>query len=45
MDVARIDPDWDDGDRPVSAVNDAARQMFTQWITDQVGDDPDFSPR
>ena len=42
MAAARIDPDWDDGSRSISAVNDMARAMFTDWITDQVGDDPDL---
>ncbi len=40
--AARIDPEWDDGNRSISAVNDMARQMFTGWITDQVGDDPEL---
>ncbi|MDZ7676216.1 MAG: NAD(P)/FAD-dependent oxidoreductase [Acidimicrobiales bacterium] len=42
MEAARIDPEWDDGDRSVSAMNDGARQMFTQWITDQVGNDEEL---
>ena len=42
MAAARVDPEWDDGNRSVSAVNDLARQMFTQWIADQVGDDEDL---
>ncbi len=38
----RVDPDWPDQRRSISAVNDAARQVFTQWMTDQVGDDPEL---
>ncbi|HEX3981404.1 MAG TPA: hypothetical protein VHW93_09270 [Acidimicrobiales bacterium] len=26
----------------MSAVNDAARQVFTQWMADQIGDDPEL---
>lgn len=40
MQAARIDPEWEDGNRSISAINDMARGMFTDWITDQVGDDP-----
>jgi 4-hydroxyacetophenone monooxygenase len=42
IEAARIDPDWPDQERSVSAANDFARQMFTDWITEQVGDDPDL---
>ena len=42
MAAARVDPEWDDGDRSISAMNDGARAMFTQWITDQVGHDPEL---
>ena len=38
----RVDPDWPDQRRSISAVNDAAREVFTQWMADQVGDDPDL---
>lgn len=38
----RVDPDWPDQERSISALNDAARQVFTQWMADQVGDDPDL---
>ncbi|MGO8873802.1 MAG: flavin-containing monooxygenase [Acidimicrobiales bacterium] len=38
----RIDPDWPDQDRSVSAVNDAAREVFTQWMADQIGDDAEL---
>ena len=36
----RVDPDWPDQSRSVSALNDAAREVFTQWMADQIGDDP-----
>ncbi len=38
----RIDPDWPDQSRSISALNDAARQMFTQWMADQIGDDDEL---
>jgi 4-hydroxyacetophenone monooxygenase len=38
----RVDPDWPHQDRSVSEVNDAAREVFTQWIVDQVADDPEL---
>ena len=38
--AARVDPEWPDQQRAVSAANDMARLMFTQWITSQLdGDD------
>ena len=43
LDVVRVDPSFEPaaGAAPaVSELNDGARAMFTQWITDQVGDDP-----
>ncbi|MDN2499755.1 hypothetical protein FHY52_24205 [Nocardia nova] len=40
--AAEVDPAWEPQHRSVSAVNDVVRTMFTQWITDQVGDDPDL---
>ena len=39
---AVIDPDWPHQDRSINAANDMARQMFTDWITGQVGDDPEL---
>jgi 4-hydroxyacetophenone monooxygenase len=38
LDAARGDPDYADGDYAVSDINAAARMMFTQWITSQVGE-------
>jgi 4-hydroxyacetophenone monooxygenase len=40
--AAKVDPDWDDQEHSVSEVNDLARQMFTEWITSQVDDDPEL---
>jgi 4-hydroxyacetophenone monooxygenase len=41
----RVDPEWPDQSRSVSALNDAAREMFTQWMTDQVGDDRELAAK
>ena len=38
----RVDPDWPDQTRSISAINDAAREVFTQWMADQIGDDEDL---
>jgi 4-hydroxyacetophenone monooxygenase len=38
----RIDPDWPHQDRAVSEVNDAAREVFTQYMAEQVGDHPEL---
>jgi 4-hydroxyacetophenone monooxygenase len=38
LDAARCDPDYADQDYAVSDINAAARMMFTQWITSQVGE-------
>lgn len=40
--AARVDPDYPDQHRAVSEINDVARIMFTEWITSQIGDDPDL---
>ncbi len=46
LEAARIDPtyvDADGGQRlAISDANDFARQMFTEWITSQVGDDAEL---
>ena len=42
MPVMRIDPDYPHQDRAISELNDAAREMFTQWMAEQVGDDEDL---
>jgi 4-hydroxyacetophenone monooxygenase len=40
--AARVDPDYPDQQRAVSEINEITRIMFTEWITSQVGDDPDL---
>ena len=42
--AARVDPAYDSSDgRAVSETNEFTRQMFTDWITSQIGDDhPDL---
>ena len=44
LEAARIDPAYDDSDgRAVSETNEFTRQMFTDWIVSQIGDDdPDL---
>ena len=50
--AARIDPDYPDQSKAVSPINEATRQMFTDWIVSQLGDDkelidkvvPDYPP-
>ncbi len=42
LEAARIDPDWPHQDRSISEGNDFTRQMFTEWITSQVGDDAEL---
>lgn len=34
-----IDPDWPHQDRSANAVNDFTREMFSDWIRQQIGDD------
>ncbi len=38
----RVDPDYPHPERAISEINDAARQVFTQWMADQIGDDPEL---
>jgi 4-hydroxyacetophenone monooxygenase len=38
----KVDPDYPHQDRAVSEINDAAREVFTQWMADQVGDDDEL---
>ena len=40
LEAARVDPDYPDQQRAVSEVNEFTRQMFTEWIVGQVGDEP-----
>ncbi len=43
LERSRRDPEWDDSDGlAISESNLATRQMFSQWIISQVGDDPDL---
>ncbi|HET9875847.1 MAG TPA: NAD(P)/FAD-dependent oxidoreductase, partial [Mycobacterium sp.] len=42
LDAARVDPDYPGQDYAVSEINAAARLMFTDWITNQVGEDHDL---
>lgn len=42
LEAARVDPDYPDQQRAVSETNELTRQMFTAWITDQIGDRPDL---
>ena len=42
LEAARVDPDYPDQQRAVSEMNDLTRQMFTDWIVGQIGDDPDL---
>ncbi len=42
LDAARGDPNYADHDYAVSDINAAARMMFTQWITSQVGEDSEL---
>jgi len=41
LDAARGDANYADHDDAVSDINAAARMMFSQWITGQVGEGPD----
>lgn len=42
LEAARVDPDWPDQERSVSAANEATRTIFTDWIASQVGDDTEL---
>lgn len=35
-----VDPEWPDQQRSVNAMNDMMREMFTQFMASQIGDDP-----
>ena len=45
LDAARVDPDYLDQQKAVSEISEITRIMFTEWITSQIGDDPDLAPR
>jgi 4-hydroxyacetophenone monooxygenase len=40
--AARVDPDWPDQQKAVSATNDMARIMFTEWISSQIDGDAEL---
>ena len=40
--AAKVDPDWEPQATSVSEVNDLVREMFTEWITSQLPDDPEL---
>ena len=42
LDAARSDPNYADQEYAVSDINAAARMMFSQWITSQVGDNSEL---
>ena len=42
LEAARVDPDCPDQRRAVSEINDVARIVFMEWITSQIGDDPEL---
>ncbi|WP_102144233.1 flavin-containing monooxygenase [Mycobacterium hubeiense] len=42
LEAARVDPDYPEQQKAVSEINEITRIMFTEWITSQVGDDPEL---
>ncbi|HYR13838.1 MAG TPA: NAD(P)/FAD-dependent oxidoreductase [Mycobacterium sp.] len=42
LDAARVDADYPDQQAAVSEINEITRIMFTEWISSQVGDDPEL---
>jgi 4-hydroxyacetophenone monooxygenase len=40
--AAYVDPEYPDQQKAVSEINEITRIMFTEWITSQVGDDPEL---
>lgn len=45
LEAARVDPDYPDQQRAVSETNELTRQMFTDWITSQIGDDAELAAK
>jgi 4-hydroxyacetophenone monooxygenase len=43
--AAKVDPEFPDQQRAVSEINDITRIMFTDWITSQIGDDPELQAK
>ncbi|HXJ34324.1 MAG TPA: NAD(P)/FAD-dependent oxidoreductase [Candidatus Eisenbacteria bacterium] len=37
-----VDPEWPHPERSVNAMNDAMREFFTQYMAEQIGDDPEL---
>jgi 4-hydroxyacetophenone monooxygenase len=42
LEAMRIDPAWEHQERSTSAMNEATRVAFTQYLEEQVGDDPEL---
>jgi 4-hydroxyacetophenone monooxygenase len=42
LEAMRIDPDYPHPDVAVNELNEGARDVFTQWMTDQIADDPEL---
>ncbi len=42
LEAMRIDPDWPHQDRACSEINDMVREVFTQYMADQIGDDAEL---
>jgi 4-hydroxyacetophenone monooxygenase len=42
LEAMRIDPEWKDQEKSTSAMNEATRVAFTQYLEEQVGDDPEL---
>ncbi len=45
LDAARVDPDYPDQRRAVSEISEVTRLVFTDWITSQLGDDPELAAK
>ena len=43
--AAKVDPEWPDQQRAVSAANDMARMMFTEWINSQLDGDKELAAK
>jgi 4-hydroxyacetophenone monooxygenase len=42
LEGTRVDPDWEDGERSVSAINDMGRVLLTEYINAEFADRPDL---
>jgi 4-hydroxyacetophenone monooxygenase len=42
LEAMRVDPEWPHPERSTCAMNEAARVTFSQYMRDQVGDDPEL---